>query len=175
MKKESKGLCILAGAGPGDIGLVTLRAREALEQAQVVVYDYLCNPEILKWAPADAEIVFAGKKSGQHTLRQEEINQILVDKTREGKRVVRLKGGDPFVFGRGGEEAEALAGSGSGIRNRTRNKLCHRSPCLRRNTSDSSGFRLFVHGFHRPRGSGQRSRPRLTTRRWSQERGLWSC
>jgi len=77
MKKESKGLCILAGAGPGDVGLLTLRAREALEQAQVVVYDYLCNPEILKWAPADAEIVFAGKKSGQHTMRQEEINQFL--------------------------------------------------------------------------------------------------
>jgi uroporphyrinogen III methyltransferase/synthase len=109
MKKESKGLCILAGAGPGDIGLVTLRARQAVEQAEIVVYDYLCNPEILKWAPASAEIVFAGKKSGQHTLRQEEITQFLVDKTKEGKQVVRLKGGDPFVFGRGGEEAEALA------------------------------------------------------------------
>ncbi|MBV8377332.1 MAG: uroporphyrinogen-III C-methyltransferase, partial [Verrucomicrobia bacterium] len=112
MKKESEGLCVLAGAGPGDLGLVTLRAREAVEQAQVVVYDYLCNPQILQWAPADAEILFAGKKSGQHTLRQEEINQFLVDKTREGKRVVRLKGGDPFVFGRGGEEAEALAAAG---------------------------------------------------------------
>src|ERR1700759_1172503 len=112
MKKESKGLCTLAGAGPGDLGLITLRAREAVEQAQVVVYDYLCNPEILKWAPAGAEIVFAGKKSGQHTLRQEEINQLLVDKTKEGKRVVRLKGGDPFVFGRGGEEAEALVEAG---------------------------------------------------------------
>src|ERR1700731_305201 len=112
MKKESKGLCTLAGAGPGDLGLVTLRAREAVEQAQVVVFDYLCNPEILKWAPADAEIVFAGKKSGQHTMRQEEINQFLVDKTKEDKRVVRLKGGDPFVFGRGGEEAEALAAAG---------------------------------------------------------------
>jgi uroporphyrinogen III methyltransferase/synthase len=112
MKKESKGLCILAGAGPGDIGLVTLRAKEALEQAEVVVYDYLCNPEILKWVPANAEIVFAGKKAGQHTLRQEEITRFLVDKTREGKRVVRLKGGDPFVFGRGGEEAEALAAAG---------------------------------------------------------------
>ena len=109
MKKESKGLCILAGAGPGDIGLMTLRAREAVEQAEVVVYDYLCNPEILKWAPANAEIVYAGKKSGQHTLRQEAITQFLVDRTKEGKRVVRLKGGDPFVFGRGGEEAEALA------------------------------------------------------------------
>jgi uroporphyrinogen III methyltransferase/synthase len=112
MKKESKGLCILAGAGPGDIGLVTLRAREAVEQAEVLVYDYLCNPEILKWAPAKAEVIFAGKKAGQHTLRQEEINQLLVEKTQEGKRVVRLKGGDPFVFGRGGEEAEALAGAG---------------------------------------------------------------
>jgi uroporphyrinogen III methyltransferase / synthase len=109
MKKESKGLCILAGAGPGDIGLMTLRAREAVEQAEVVVYDYLCNPEVLKWAPANAEIVYAGKKSGQHTLPQEAITQFLVDKTKEGKRVVRLKGGDPFVFGRGGEEAEALA------------------------------------------------------------------
>src|ERR1700744_2685041 len=112
MKKETKGLCILAGAGPGDIGLVTLRAREAVEQAEVVVYDYLCNPEILKWAPPGAEIVFAGKRSGQHTLPQEEINQFLVQKTKEGKRVVRLKGGDPFVFGRGGEEAEALATAG---------------------------------------------------------------
>jgi uroporphyrinogen III methyltransferase / synthase len=112
MKKESKGYCILAGAGPGDIGLVTLRTKEAVEQAQVIVYDYLCNPEILKWAPADVEIIFAGKKSGQHTMRQEEINQLLVDKTKEGKRVVRLKGGDPFVFGRGGEEAEALSLAG---------------------------------------------------------------
>jgi uroporphyrinogen III methyltransferase / synthase len=112
MKKESKGLCVLAGAGPGDVGLVTLRAKEVLEEAQVVVYDYLCNPEILKWAPVNAEILFAGKKSGQHTLRQDEINRLLVDRTKEGKRVVRLKGGDPFVFGRGGEEAEALAAAG---------------------------------------------------------------
>src|ERR1700675_2828317 len=112
MQQESKGLCTLAGAGPSNIGLITLRAREAVEQAQVVVYDYLCNPEILKWAPADAEIVLAGKKSGQHTLRQGGINRLLVDRTKEGKRVVRLKGGDPFVFGRGGEEAEALAAAG---------------------------------------------------------------
>ena len=112
MKKESKGICILTGAGPGDIGLVTLRARQAVEQSEVIVYDYLCNPEILKWAPANAEVVFAGKKSGQHTLSQEEINQLLIKMTKEGKHVVRLKGGDPFVFGRGGEEAEALAAAG---------------------------------------------------------------
>ncbi len=112
MKKVSSGLCILAGAGPGDLGLVTIRTKEAVEQAQVLVYDYLCNPQILKWAPSDAEVVFAGKKAGQHTLTQEEINQLLIEKTKEGKRVVRLKGGDPFVFGRGGEEAEALASAG---------------------------------------------------------------
>jgi uroporphyrinogen III methyltransferase/synthase len=112
MKNESSGLCILAGAGPGDLGLVTLRAKEAVEQAEVIVYDYLCNPAILTWAPSDAEIVFAGKKAGQHTMTQEEINRLLVEKAQAGKRVVRLKGGDPFVFGRGGEEAEALVTAG---------------------------------------------------------------
>ena len=112
MNKENKGFCSLDGAGPGDIGLLTLHAKEVVEQAQVVVYDYLCNPEILKWAPHDAELIYVGKKAGQHTFRQEDINQLLVNKTKEGKRVIRLKGGDPFVFGRGGEEAEALAASG---------------------------------------------------------------
>src|SRR5262245_7945712 len=109
MSKETKGCCSLVGAGPGDIGLLTLRAKEVVERGQVIVYDYLCNPEILKWAPPDAEIIYVGKRAGQHTLQQEEITQLLVSKAREGKRVVRLKGGDPFVFGRGGEEAEALA------------------------------------------------------------------
>ena len=103
------GRCHLVGAGPGDLGLVTLRAKEVIEQAEVIVYDYLCNPEMLAWAPSDAEVIYAGKKAGAHTLRQEEISALLVDKTRSGKRVVRLKGGDPFVFGRGGEEAVALA------------------------------------------------------------------
>ena len=106
------GVCHLVGAGPGDLGLVTLRAKEVIEQAEVVVYDYLCNPEMLAWAPAEAEVIYAGKKAGAHTLRQEEINALLVEKTRAGKRVVRLKGGDPFVFGRGGEEAVALARAG---------------------------------------------------------------
>src|SRR5205823_42105 len=106
---KTHGICTLAGAGPGDLGLVTLRARECVEQADVVVYDYLCNPEILRWARAEAEIIYAGKKAGAHTLTQDEINALLVEKTRAGLRVVRLKGGDPFLFGRGGEEAEALA------------------------------------------------------------------
>ena len=107
------GFCSLVGAGPGDLGLVTLRAKAAIETAQVVVYDYLCNPEMLAWAPADAEIIYAGKKAGAHTMRQEEINALLVERTGSGKRVVRLKGGDPFVFGRGGEEAVALAAAGA--------------------------------------------------------------
>ena len=109
---RAEGICYLAGAGPGDLGLVTLKVKEVVEQAEVIVYDYLCNPEILAWAPEGAEIIYAGKKAGQHTLKQEEIDALLVEKTRAGKRVVRLKGGDPFLFGRGGEEAEALAAAG---------------------------------------------------------------
>jgi len=106
------GHCILAGAGPGDLGLVTLRVREALGQADVIVFDYLCNAEMLKWARPEAEIIYAGKKAGQHTLKQEEINALIVEKARAGKLVLRLKGGDPFLFGRGGEEAESLAAAG---------------------------------------------------------------
>ena len=109
MAKKQSGICYLTGAGPGDLGLVTLRARTVLETAEAVVYDYLCNPEMLAWAPEGAEIIYAGKKAGCHTLDQEAINALIVKLTREGKRVVRLKGGDPFLFGRGGEEAEALA------------------------------------------------------------------
>jgi uroporphyrinogen III methyltransferase/synthase len=107
--KTSKGKCFLVGAGPGDLGLVTLLAKECIEQADVIVYDYLSNPEMLKWAPESAEIIYAGKKAGAHTLTQDEINRLLVEKARAGKQVVRLKGGDPFVFGRGAEEAQALA------------------------------------------------------------------
>ena len=106
------GKCILAGAGPGDIGLVTLRTKEAVEQADVVIYDYLCNPEILNWARPDAEIVYAGKQAAAHTLSQSEINDLIVRRAKEGKLVVRLKGGDPFVFGRGAEEAEVLFEAG---------------------------------------------------------------
>lgn len=106
------GICYLAGAGPGDLGLVTLRVRDLLETAEVIVFDYLCNPEMLKWSAQGVEIIYAGKKAGHHTMRQEEINALLVRKTAEGKRVLRLKGGDPFLFGRGGEEAEALAEAG---------------------------------------------------------------
>ncbi len=107
--KKKIGRCYLVGAGPGDLGLVTLRARQLIERAEVIVYDYLCNPEMLAWAPEKAEIIYAGKKAGAHTLKQEELNALLVEKTQAGFEVVRLKGGDPFLFGRGGEEALALA------------------------------------------------------------------
>ena len=106
------GKCVLAGAGPGDIGLVTLRTKEAVEQADVVVYDYLCNPEILSWARPDAEIIYAGKQAAAHTLSQAEINDLILQRAKDGKSVVRLKGGDPFVFGRGAEEAEILSQAG---------------------------------------------------------------
>ena len=112
MAKKEKGICILAGAGPGDLGLVTLKVRDEVERADVIIYDALCNPEILKWAPATAEIIYAGKRANQHALKQDETNALLIQKTGEGKRVVRLKGGDPFVFGRGGEEAEELVKAG---------------------------------------------------------------
>jgi len=102
----------LVGAGPGDLGLVTLRAKECIERADAIVYDHLANPEMLGWARDDAEIIYAGKKPGEHSLSQEEINKLLVEKASAGKDVVRLKGGDPFVFGRGAEEAKALADAG---------------------------------------------------------------
>ncbi|MGD0061546.1 MAG: uroporphyrinogen-III C-methyltransferase [Verrucomicrobiia bacterium] len=107
-----KGKVYLVGAGPGDAGLITVRGRECIQLAEVIVYDNLVNPSLLKHARPDAEIIFAGKTSKQHTLTQDEINALLVEKAREGKIVTRLKGGDPFVFGRGGEEAEELRKAG---------------------------------------------------------------
>ena len=109
---KTDGKCILAGAGPGDPGLVTLRTKEAIEQADVLVYDHLVNPDLLRWTKPGAELIYAGKRAGRHALTQSDINQLLIDSTRSGKLVVRLKGGDPFIFGRGGEEAEALADAG---------------------------------------------------------------
>ena len=107
-----QGKVYLVGAGPGDTGLITVKGLECLKKAEVVVYDHLLDEVLLEAAPSGAEMIYAGKKAGCHALRQEEINQLLVDKAREGKLVVRLKGGDPFVLGRGGEEAEALVASG---------------------------------------------------------------
>lgn len=98
----------LIGAGPGDAELITLKAVKALNNADVVLYDYLANEEILKHAPESAKLIYVGKKSGEHYKTQDEINKILVGEALANEHVVRLKGGDPFVFGRGGEEIFAL-------------------------------------------------------------------
>ncbi|KJR97727.1 MAG: HemD protein [Desulfobulbaceae bacterium BRH_c16a] len=107
------GKVYLVGAGPGDPSLITVRGKSLLERAEVVVYDYLAGKKLLKHAPADALLVYVGKKGGvQHAHTQEEINQMLVDHALAGKMVVRLKGGDPFIFGRGGEELQKLHAAG---------------------------------------------------------------
>jgi len=111
MSQVDSGIVYLVGAGPGDVGLITVRGKELLERADVVVYDYLSNPQLLAHAP-QARAVYVGKKAAQHSMTQEEINALLVAEGRAGHRVVRLKGGDPFVFGRGGEECEALHAAG---------------------------------------------------------------
>ena len=107
-----KGKVYLVGAGPGDPGLFTLKGKDVLERAEVVIYDYLANPSLLKFCKPDAELIYVGKKGGCHTLSQPEINKLIVEKALEGKLVVRLKGGDPFLFGRGGEEVEELVKAG---------------------------------------------------------------
>ncbi len=103
------GKVYLVGAGPGDPGLITLKALECLEKADVIVYDRLLDERLLDYARQEAEKIYVGKASSEHTMPQTEINRLLVKKAKEGKNVVRLKGGDPFVLGRGGEEAEELA------------------------------------------------------------------
>lgn len=108
----SNGIVHLVGAGPGDPGLITLRGVECLKNADVVIYDYLANEQLLNHAPPAAELIYAGKIGGRHNQDQQEINELLVQKGLAGLRVVRLKGGDPFVFGRGGEECEALVAAG---------------------------------------------------------------
>jgi uroporphyrinogen III methyltransferase/synthase len=107
-----KGKVYLIGAGPGDIGLLTVKGLKCLQKAEVVVYDFHLNAQILNYINHDAEFIYAGKRGGHHAMTQDEINQALVDKAKEGKTVCRLKGGDPFVFGRGGEEAEVLVNEG---------------------------------------------------------------
>lgn len=107
-----KGRVYLIGAGPGDPKLITIRGMECIQKADVVVYDYLAAPALLKYARKDAQIIYVGKKGGDHTMSQDKINQLLADKGKEGLVVARLKGGDPFIFGRGGEEAETLIEAG---------------------------------------------------------------
>ncbi len=106
------GIVYLIGAGPGDIGLFTIKGMRCLQKADAVVYDFHLNSQILTYIKHDAEFIYAGKRGGHHAMTQDQINQALVDQAKQGKTVCRLKGGDPFVFGRGGEEAEVLAAEG---------------------------------------------------------------
>jgi uroporphyrinogen III methyltransferase/synthase len=112
MAHLKKGKVYLVGAGPGDPGLLTLKAKACIEKADVVIYDYLANAVFLDYAKRGAERIYVGKEGGRHTLGQNEINRLIVEKASAGLRVVRLKGGDPFIFGRGGEEAQELVKAG---------------------------------------------------------------
>ena len=102
----------LVGAGPGDPGLITVKGKECIQTADVIIYDYLASPALLRHAPPNTEMIYVGKKGGDHTLSQDGINALIVEKSKEGLTVCRLKGGDPFIFGRGGEEAEVLVSKG---------------------------------------------------------------
>jgi uroporphyrinogen III methyltransferase/synthase len=102
----------LVGAGPGDPGLITVKGKECIQKADVLIYDYLASPDLIKYASKSAQLIYVGKQGGDHTLPQEQISELLVAKAKTGAIVTRLKGGDPFIFGRGGEEAEELAAAG---------------------------------------------------------------
>ncbi|NJK91497.1 MAG: uroporphyrinogen-III C-methyltransferase [Blastochloris sp.] len=159
-----KGSCYLIGGGPGDPGLLTLRARDILQQADVLVYDSLVNDQILQWAPDSAERIHAGKRANKHVMKQADINAVLIEKCQQNLVVVRLKGGDPFIFGRGGEEAEALTQAGlrfevvPGITSGIAAPTYAGIPLTHREHSTSV---TFVTGHECPKESGDTDWPRL--------------
>ena len=106
---HKKGKVYLIGAGPGDPGLITVKGLKCLGEADVVIYDYLVSPELLRHTRKDCRLLYVGKKGGDHSVSQTEINRMIVEEAKKGATVARLKGGDPFIFGRGGEEAEVIA------------------------------------------------------------------
>ena len=142
----NKGYVYLVGAGPGDIGLITVKGLECIQRADVIVYDRLANPRLLSYARPDAKYIYVGKTPDHHTLKQEEINEVLVEEALKGQVVTRLKGGDPYVFGRGGEEGERLreAGSGAG------NHFGDRCAVVCGDSGDAPSSDLDVYGHHRP-------------------------
>ncbi|MBE6493566.1 MAG: uroporphyrinogen-III C-methyltransferase [Methanosphaera stadtmanae] len=105
----------MIGAGPGDPDLITVKAVKILKKADIILYDSLANDELLNYAPDDVELIYVGKRAGEHYRKQPEINQLLIDAGKKYENVVRLKGGDPFIFGRGGEEELALLGEGINV------------------------------------------------------------
>ena len=146
------GMVYLVGSGPGGTGLLTLRAREVIDSAEVILYDQLPGEEILNSLPASAEKIDCGKYGSDHTLEQDEIEELMVARAQAGKRVVRLKGGDPFVFGRGGEELEVLIAHGIPGRSSAGRHERRCGSCRGRHPAYSPEICLPGDYPHRPRG-----------------------
>ena len=169
---NKRGKVWLVGAGPGDSGLLTLKGFAVLQQADTVVYDNLVGSGVLAMIPTGTEMIDVGKKAGNHPVPQNEINEILLEKAVEGKKVVRLKGGDPFLFGRGGEELELLTREGIA--------LCARSPAIAVPAYSGSGNPQRLHRRFTSSPVTPKGQPRCyhypalvrSTARWSFS---WAC
>ncbi len=148
--ERETGEIILVGAGPGDAGLLTLRGLQAIQQADVVFHDHLVTQPVLELVRRDAELICVGKRAGEHSVPQHETNQLLVEAAKAGKTVVRLKGGDPFIFGRGAEELQAAAEAGIPFRGGAGRHRSRRGDGLRRYSADPSRLCAKRRLCHRP-------------------------